>query len=129
MLDLVPFSDYYVVSKTFSDALSGPGNHAETCERLADLGASVTGVTLGKKGYVALISGRFIAKPAYPVDAVDTTGCGDAFHAGITFGTLQGWEPEKSLDFGAWAAAEVSRKLGGRAGIPSLDAVRRRGFL
>jgi ribokinase len=129
MLELVPFSDYYVVSQAFSDAFSGPENHAETCRRLADLGSPVTGVTLGKKGYIALIRGRFIEKQAYPVEALDTTGCGDAFHAGLTFGALQGWDPEKSLDFGAWAAAKVSEKLGGRAGIPSLSAVQKRGFL
>jgi len=29
------------------------------------------------------------------------------------------WTMEAALDFGAWAAAMVTRKLGGRKGIPS----------
>jgi predicted ATPase with chaperone activity len=48
-------------------------------------------------------------------------GCGDVFHAGLTYGVVQGWEAEKSLDLAAWAASRVALKLGGRAGIPSLD--------
>ena len=66
-------------------------------------------------------NGRIIRKPAHKVGAIDTTGCGDIFHAGVTYGLLKGWAVEKSLDLGAWAAAKVSLKLGGREGIPSLD--------
>ncbi|MGE5310482.1 MAG: PfkB family carbohydrate kinase, partial [Nitrospirota bacterium] len=56
--------------------------------------------------------------------AVDTTGCGDVFHGGFTYGLLRGWNVEKSLEFAAWAAAMVSLQLGGRAGIPPLTEVR-----
>jgi sugar/nucleoside kinase (ribokinase family) len=53
------------------------------------------------------------------MDTLDTTGCGDVFHAGITYGVLGGWDLKRSLDFAAWAAALVSTKLGGREGIPA----------
>ena len=33
---------------------------------------------------------------------------------------------EKSLDLAAWSAARVSTRMGGRAGIPSLDDLRKR---
>ena len=71
---------------------------------------------------MALVEGRLIERPAYKVEAVDTTGCGDVFHAGFIYGLLQGWKIEKSLDFAAWAAAMVSLKLGGRAGIPPVES-------
>jgi sulfofructose kinase len=116
MLDLAKFSDCFVTSETFSNALSGTPE--ETCRILADMGIRFTGVTLGQKGYIALVDGRFIRKEAYPAKAVDTTGCGDVFHAGLTYGIIQGWNAEKSLDLGAWAAAQVCTKMGGRAGIP-----------
>ena len=67
-------------------------------------------------------------RPAYPVEAVDTTGCGDVFHAGVVYGLLAGWEIEKSLDFAAWTGAMVSLELGGRAGIPSVAEYDQNGF-
>jgi sulfofructose kinase len=124
ILDLARVSDYFLASETFSRALVGGGKPVETCRRLAELGPRVTGVTLGERGYVALAEGRVLERPAYQVQAVDTTGCGDVFHGGFTYGLLQGWNVEKSLEFAAWAAAMVSLKLGGREGIPRLTEVR-----
>ncbi|MBW2259488.1 MAG: sugar kinase [Deltaproteobacteria bacterium] len=127
MLELAGSSDYYLASETFANALV-ENKPQEACERLAELGPRVVGVTLGPKGYLALVDGRIIERPAYQVEAIDTTGCGDVFHAGFTYGVVQGWDVEKSLDFGAWAAAMVSRRLGGRAGIPSLNALVKQGY-
>ena len=39
-------------------------NHLETCRILSGLGARFVGVTLGEKGYIALVDGRIIQKPA-----------------------------------------------------------------
>jgi len=128
MLDLARLSDYFIASETFATALVGDDKPMEACKRLAELGPRVVGVTLGPRGYVALAQGKVIKKSAYPVEAVDTTGCGDVFHAGFIYGLIQGWDIEKSLDFAAWAAAMVSRKLGGRAGIPSLKALLKHGY-
>ncbi len=129
MLELARVSDYYLASEAFAKALVGEDKPLKACERLAELGPRVVGVTLGPKGYVALVDGRIIERPAYQVEAIDTTGCGDVFHAGFTYGVVQGWDVEKSLDFGAWAAAMVSRKLGGRAGIPTLGELAEQGYI
>jgi ribokinase len=128
MLDLAHVSDYFVVSETFAMSLMGDNTPLDACQRLAELGPKVVGVTLGARGYVALAEGSVIERPAHPVEALDTTGCGDAFHAGITYGVVNQWDIEKNLDFGAWAAAMVSRKLGGRAGIPTLEQIGQAGY-
>lgn len=120
MLEIAKYSDCFVASEVFSNALAG--SPEETCRILADLGIRFTGVTLGAKGYLALADGHFIKKEAYPADVLDTTGCGDVFHAGLTYGIIRGWDAEKSLDLGAWAAAEVCRKMGGRSGIPDKNS-------
>jgi ribokinase len=129
MLELARMSDYFLVSETFSKGLVGEGKPLDACYKLAELGPPVVGVTLGPKGYVALVEGRIIERPAYQVDPVDTTGCGDVFHGGFTYGLIKGWKVDRCLDFGAWAAAKVSLELGGRAGIPPLGEIRNEGWL
>jgi len=128
LVELARWSDFFISSENFASALLQKEDPREACQRIAELGPKVAGVTLGARGYVALAEGRWIEKPAYPVEAVDTTGCGDVFHAGFIYGLLQGWDYEKCFDFAAWAAAMVSLKMGGRSGIPSLERVRERGF-
>jgi ribokinase len=123
MLELAAMSDCFIASESFSRELTA--DPLDTCRRLAGLGCRFTGVTLGSQGYVALVDGRWIRKPAYPAAVVDTTGCGDLFHAGMAYGILNGWDAEDCLDLGAWAAACVSTQMGGRKGIPDAEAVRR----
>lgn len=119
LLDLAAVSDHFIAAEPFADSFAGRADPLDACHRVAELGSSVVGVTLGARGYVALAEGVEIVRSAYPVEAVDTTGCGDIFHAGYTYGLLKGWNVEKRLDFGAWAASRVALELGGRSAIPA----------
>ncbi|MHC4600448.1 MAG: carbohydrate kinase family protein [Planctomycetota bacterium] len=119
MLELAQLSDFYIASETFARAFLGEDDPVRACLELSKLGPPLACVTLGAEGYVAVTDGRRLEGKAHPVEAVDTTGCGDVFHGGFLFGALSGWETEKSLDFGAWAASRVALRLGGRAGIPA----------
>lgn len=60
---------------------------------------------------------------AFAIETVDTTGCGDAFHAAFIHGLLEGWAPPHLLRFAAAVAALKCRRLGGRAGLPTLPEV------
>jgi sulfofructose kinase len=120
MLDLASWSGYFIASSTFARSLVGKDDPVLACREMAARCPGLVGVTLGKEGYVALDRGRLIRRPAYPVAAVDTTGCGDVFHAGFIYGLIKGWTVDRCLDWGAWAASRVSLKPGGRAGIPPL---------
>lgn len=127
MLELARLSDCFVASESFAHSLVGAEDPLEACRRILELGPGIAGVTLGARGYVARFGDRSIVKPAYEVEAVDTTGCGDVFHAGLTYGILHGWDPERCFDLAAWAAAQVARKMGGREGIPSKQDLLGRG--
>ncbi len=129
MLDLARLSNYFLASEAFAKSFMSSGRPLDVCHRLAEFGPRVAAVTLGPKGYVAVAEGRVIEREAYQVNAVDTTGCGDVFHAGFTYGPLQGWDADKGLDFAAWSAARVSLRLGGRAGIPSREELVKSGYM
>jgi ribokinase len=121
MLDLATTSDHFLASESFARAWAPGTAPLEVCHRLAELGPSVAAVTLGERGWVAVAGGRELVGAAHRVDALDATGCGDVFHAGYTYGLLEGWSVARRLDFGAWAAASVALRLGGRAGIPTVS--------
>lgn len=128
MLDLARASDCFVVSEPFARALVGGDDPLGACRRILELGPRIAGVTLGARGYAAMFDGRTVVEPACAVEAVDTTGCGDVFHAGLTYGAVRGWETGRSFRLAAWAAAQVATRMGGRAGIPSRQALHNGGF-
>lgn len=124
-LELARLSDYFIASEKFGRQLVGKDDPEAACLAIAKLGPRLAAITLGAKGYVACDGKKIERKPAYSVTAVDTTGCGDVFHAGFIFGVLSEMDYEKSLDLGAWAASRVALQPGGRAGIPSLTELRK----
>lgn len=84
--------------------------------------ASVVCVTLGEEGCLALAGGREIRVPARRVDAVDTTGAGDAFRGGFIAGWLAAGDAAELEDLLDWATATAAlkcRALGARTGVPS----------
>jgi len=114
--ELIPEADVFVASESFARAYAGDADGC--CRKLREAGVEVAAVTLGSRGYVASFGRTRLERPAVPVDAVDTTGCGDVFHAGVCQGILEGWDWEKTFDFANWAAAQAATALGGRAAIP-----------
>jgi sulfofructose kinase len=118
MLEIASCSTFFLASKTFATAFLGHDDPGIACERLKNLGPEVVCVTRGADGYTAIFGNKMIEKSAYPAIAIDTTGCGDLFHAGFIYGILQNWHIEKCFDYAAWAAAMVSQGLGGRNSIP-----------
>ena len=121
--ELLPFVDVLVSSKEFPRRLTGIDDEraalVETKARLRP--EAVVGMTLGERGAVIYHDGAFVEAPAFavPGGCRDTTGAGDAFHAGFLYGLLQGEEIEACLTLGCAVAALKCRALGARAALPS----------
>lgn len=122
--ELLPLIDHPVVSEKFARQVGGADPH-EALSRLLDYGARAATVTLGSRGSLTLAAdGSRFRMPPFPVDAVDTTGCGDVFHGAYIHGLLEGWPLPATVRFAAACAALKARALGGRTAIPTLDEVR-----
>ena len=57
------------------------------------------------------------------MDAIDTTGAGDSFRAGVVQGAIEGWSDEKTVDFSAALAAIVCTRAPGVLDSPGYDEV------
>ena len=71
-------------------------------------------ITLGRSGSVAVTREGRHFRPAFEVKAVDTTGAGDAFAAGFLYGYINGYEVERCLKMGNFAAAYCIQRVGAR---------------
>ena len=74
---------------------------------------------MGKAGSMALEGGRIVRCPAFRVEAVDTTGAGDVYHAAFAVRYLETRDLYDCMRFASAVSALKCLKLGGRAGIPS----------
>jgi sulfofructose kinase len=83
-------------------------------------------VTLGENGSAALDGDRFVHVPAVSVRAVDTTGAGDVFRAGVIYGLFHGWPTERMLRFANAAGALSCTRHGAMDSVPSRSEVEAR---
>jgi sulfofructose kinase len=119
---LLPLIDMLIVSKEFPHRLTGISDERTSLVELkARYGCAIVGMTLGKRGAILYCEDQFIESPAFevPGGCRDTTGAGDAFHAGFIYGLLRGEDIETSLRFANATAALKCRSLGARASLPS----------
>ena len=114
-------ADYAIFSgPALGDFAPGP----DDAQRLACIlatGVRHAGVTRGAEGYSwASADGASGHQPASPVNAVDTTGAGDAFHGGFAWALMQGCEQAECARIAAAVAALKCQRLGARSGLPTL---------
>jgi sulfofructose kinase len=121
--ELLPHVDVLISSQEFPRRLTGiDDEHAALVEMKSRLRPdAVAGMTLGERGAVVYHGGVFVESPAFavPGGCHDTTGAGDAFHAGFIYGMLRGEEVEGCLRTGCAVAALKCRALGARTALPT----------
>ena len=84
----------------------------EVAARFIGKGSRRVFITLGTKGVFAAREGKDFFAPVRYVPPVNTSGGGDAFMAGIVYGTLQQWDEEETVSFSlACARITVQSKL------------------
>jgi len=118
---LLRAADFPVVSREF--AIGRFGGPEAAVRALAEQGARLPVVTLGVGGALAMWKGQTVASPAFAVDARDTTGAGDVFHAAFTAGLLDGRDAGGLLRFANAAAALACRGFGAQGELPKRSEI------
>jgi sulfofructose kinase len=123
---LLPLVDYPVTSRDLPSAATGERDLLKALPLLKrTYGCRAVCATLGIDGALAWDGHRFWYSPSYKVRVADTTGAGDLFHAGFSYGILHGWELQRILDFACAAAGLNCESLGARGGIADLRKIER----
>lgn len=92
---------------------------AEDCLfHLTDISKGQLVITDGANGAYALDNENIIHQEAFSVSVVDTTGCGDSFHAAYASALLQGFKLTERLVYASFYAAQVAQHFGGRTFLP-----------
>jgi sulfofructose kinase len=120
---LVAKTDHVVFSSEGLRDFAGEGAPEVLLRHLAIRPSQVFAVTCGAAGSYWLLNGEVIRVPAFSVDAIDTTGCGDVFHGVYALGLCEGRPPLDAAKFATAAAALKAANGRGWDGMASRKAV------
>lgn len=129
--DLIAKCDFLKVSDEELTLLTNKSDITKAVSELHAIGAKCIAVTLGKAGTYLSFEENSATVPSIPIQAVDTTGAGDAF-VGATLFQLGKLENPQSLSFLEWqnivhfsnkVAAKVCEKIGAITALPTIEDI------
>ncbi|GLQ94323.1 carbohydrate kinase family protein [Dyella acidisoli] len=88
-------------------------NDLQAALRFVQNGRTRTVVKRGREGSASLHEGQWLNVPAYPIEAIDTTGAGDSFDAGFLHAWLRGLEWLDCMRWGSACGSLSTRGVGG----------------
>jgi sugar/nucleoside kinase (ribokinase family) len=118
----LPHLDYLLPNDEQVLGFTGAADLADGCRQLLDRGVGCVAATAGAEGALVVDANGSTPVAAYPVAVVDTTGCGDAFSAGLLRGVSVGHDPAAAAALGCAVAALVAQGLGSDHGDFDLAA-------
>jgi len=129
VLDLLapalPLIDHFLPNAEQVLGYTGATDLVAGCRVLIEHGAGCVAATCGADGVVIVDAGSVTRVPAFGVDVVDTSGCGDAFSAGYLRGLALGRTRRDAAVLGCAVAGLVAGGLGSDHGdfdLASVDA-------
>jgi ribokinase len=97
----------------------------QAAARLCARGAGIVIITLGEQGALVCDGSSAVHFEAFPVEAVDTTGAGDAFNGALAVGLAAGGSLEQVIPLASAAAALTCTRRGAQDALPDRADVER----
>ena len=114
---LLPLADYFVPNVDEARAMTGERDPRRQADRLMASGAQRVLIKLGEHGTYVRSAGHEFEMPAAPVKAVEPSGAGDAFAAGLIVGIRERWDIERMVRFANVTGASACTALGSWNGV------------
>lgn len=112
---MLPHVDVFLPSRPEAAAMTGETDISRMAARFCEMGAGTVVIKDGSHGCFVRSGSRTFQSPAYRVEAVDTTGAGDAFAAGFIAGIVRGLDTEGCARLANAAGALCAAHLGATA--------------
>lgn len=119
LAEILALTDYAIFSEPALKDFAPLPSTDEMLRRVLELGPRHAGVTLSARGYRWAAADGGGEQPGFPVDVVDTTGAGDAFHGAFTLALVEGQPVNECARFACAVAAMKCTRVGSRAGLPT----------
>jgi ribokinase len=97
----------------------------QAASRLVERGTGTVIITLGEQGALVCDGDSVLHFEAFPVEAVDTTGAGDAFNGALAVGLAAGGSLEQIIPLASAAAALTCTRRGAQDALPTRADVER----
>jgi ribokinase len=91
--------------------------------KLLSYGVKNVIVTMGSKGAFYISNDRAFKVNAKSVDAIDTTGAGDAFNGALASALSENYKIEDAIEFANLAAAISVTRMGAQSSMPGFNEV------
>jgi sugar/nucleoside kinase (ribokinase family) len=114
--------DWFLPNEDQAMKLTGTDDVEAAGRALLERGIGGCAITCGARGSVVVTGDGAERVPAFEIEVVDTTGCGDAFSAGFMRGLSLAREPADAARLGSACASLVAQGLGSDAGEFDLAA-------
>ncbi len=122
--DIMSTADYFIPSSEFLEADELQFHDMPFNQRIIKLNNIVAGnliVTHGEKGAYYIADDTLYHVPVPEVNAVDTVGAGDNFHAAFALALSKGFDLHQMVKFSVAVASLSCREYGGRNGVPGWE--------
>jgi ribokinase len=114
LIETLALADVLKPCKAAAREISGEAEYEKMATKLLALGPKIVAVTMGAEGSLVATANTMDHVSALKVAVVDSTGAGDAFMGGLSFGLLKGWELPDAALFANACAALCCTKVGAR---------------
>lgn len=108
---ILPFVDWFLPSAEEARLLTGEQDLQAAADVFVAMGAKNCVIKDGGRGAVMAAGSLRGRLPAFAIEVVDTTTCGDSFCAGFITAHLRGMDDRDALTFAAATAAMVAQGL------------------
>jgi sugar/nucleoside kinase (ribokinase family) len=115
LVSVLQLVDVLKPCKAAAREITGETDYEKMAKKLLALGPKVVAVTMGAEGCLIASAGKMAHIPAFKVTVGDSTGAGDAFMGGLSYGLLQDWDHQRAGVFANACAALCCTKVGARA--------------